>query len=106
RSQLLGKKWMTTVLVRISSLSAWSELAELGANLNWYSTFWSAYFGSLASWHASRAAHRAERLDRAIDCLRARHGFGAIVAGESVELLGKLAHSRDGFRLRTPSLTL
>ncbi len=48
----------------------------------------------------------ARRLDAALDALRAKHGFGSIMAGESIALLGQLAQGRDGFRLRTPSLTL
>ena len=46
--------------------------------------------------------HRA--LDLAVDSLRARHGFGRILRGPSLELLGTLPLEADGFRLRTPSL--
>ena len=45
RSQELGKKWITTVLVRISSFSPWIEPALAGANWTSYSFFWLAYFG-------------------------------------------------------------
>ncbi|MBL8897450.1 MAG: hypothetical protein JNM84_07470 [Planctomycetes bacterium] len=48
---------------------------------------------------------RRARLDRAVDAIRARHGFGRLVAGPAVELLGKLENPPDGFVLRTPSLT-
>ena len=47
-----------------------------------------------------------ERLDRSLDLLRDKHGFGAVVVGESIGLMGKLVRGRDGFRLRTPSLSL
>ncbi|MCB9919906.1 MAG: DNA polymerase IV [Planctomycetes bacterium] len=49
---------------------------------------------------------RGQRIDEALDDLRARHGFAAILAGEANALRGSLALGRDGFRLRTPSLTL
>ena len=45
------------------------------------------------------------RLFAAVDAVRKRHGFGALVLGGSTELLGQLPHGRHGFRLRTPSLT-
>ncbi|MBK9384324.1 MAG: DNA polymerase IV [Planctomycetes bacterium] len=48
---------------------------------------------------------RRARLDRTVDAIRARHGFGRLVAGPAVELLGKLENPPDGFVLRTPSLT-
>ncbi|MBX3463495.1 MAG: DNA polymerase IV [Planctomycetes bacterium] len=45
------------------------------------------------------------RLFAAVDAVRQRHGFGAVVLGAASELLGQLPHGRHGFRLRTPSLT-
>jgi len=45
------------------------------------------------------------KLDTAVDAVRKRHGFGALVVGSSAELLGQLPHGPHGFRLRTPSLT-
>jgi DNA polymerase-4 len=48
---------------------------------------------------------RRGRLDAAVDAIRARHGFGRVVLGESAGLLGKLPHGPHGFRLRTPSLS-
>ena len=49
RSQLLGKKCMTTVLVRISSPSARTACSSLGATWVPYSSFCDAYFASLPS---------------------------------------------------------
>lgn len=46
-----------------------------------------------------------KKLFAAVDAVRARHGFGALVLGEAAELLGKLPQGRHGFVLRTPSLT-
>lgn len=46
-----------------------------------------------------------EKLFEAVDQVRRRHGFGALVVGAAGDLLGKLPHGRHGFRLRTPSLT-
>jgi hypothetical protein len=45
------------------------------------------------------------RLFAAVDAVRARHGFGALVVGGAAGLLGQLPHGPHGFRLRTPSLT-
>lgn len=44
-------------------------------------------------------------LYRAMDEVRDRFGYGAILAGRSLELLDRLAHDDYGFVLRTPSLT-
>lgn len=49
RSVLLGKKWITTVLVRISWFSARIADSDLGAKVRAYSSFDSAYFGSCPS---------------------------------------------------------
>ena len=46
-----------------------------------------------------------ERLFEAVDQVRRRHGFGALIVGAAADLLGQLPHGRHGFRLRTPSLT-
>lgn len=49
-------------------------------------------------------AGRRAQLSAAVDALRARHGFGALVVGESIGLLGQVPHGEHGFVLRTPSL--
>jgi DNA polymerase-4 len=49
-------------------------------------------------------ADRQRRLDRVLDELRERAGFGCIVRGTSVPLRATHALEADGFRLRTPSL--
>lgn len=46
-----------------------------------------------------------QRLFDAVDQVRRRHGFGALVVGAAGDLLGRLPHGRHGFLLRTPSLT-
>jgi DNA polymerase-4 len=48
---------------------------------------------------------RRGRLAEALDDLRARYGFGAVTAGKSVGLLGKLRQDDNGYVLRTPCLT-
>ncbi|MCU0866099.1 MAG: DNA polymerase IV [Planctomycetes bacterium] len=45
------------------------------------------------------------QLFAAVDAVRARHGFGALVVGAAAGLLGQLPAGKHGFRLRTPSLT-
>jgi nucleotidyltransferase/DNA polymerase involved in DNA repair len=49
---------------------------------------------------------RRVRLTKHMDLVRERHGFGAVIAGASAALIGHLAQNREGYRLRTPSLTL
>ncbi len=44
------------------------------------------------------------QLFSAIDAVRQRHGFGALVLGQAAGLLGKVPHGKHGFVLRTPSL--
>ena len=46
-----------------------------------------------------------ERLTRSVDRVRDRFGHAALVAGPSVQFLGRLAQDQNGFVLRTPSLT-
>ncbi len=46
-----------------------------------------------------------EGLYQVLDEVRRRFGYGAIVAGKSIELLKKLPRNDHGFILRTPSLT-
>lgn len=45
------------------------------------------------------------RLCAAVDAVRARHGFGALVVGAAADLLGRVPRGPHGFVLRTPSLT-
>ena len=49
--------------------------------------------------------HKRERLYRSLDGLRSRFGHSVVVVGPSVRLLGKMNRDRNGFVLRTPSLT-
>jgi DNA polymerase-4 len=46
-----------------------------------------------------------EKLYRSLDLVRSRFGHASVVAGPSVRLLGRLEQDRNGFVLRTPSLT-
>lgn len=48
---------------------------------------------------------RQQRLAECKDAIRERFGFLAVTAGSSLELLSRLEHDRDNFRLRTPCLT-
>jgi len=48
---------------------------------------------------------RRARLYRMLDEVRKRYGYGSIVAGRSLDLVGSLEKSDHGFVLRTPSLT-
>ena len=48
---------------------------------------------------------QAESLSRALDEVRDRFGFSSVVAGKSLDLVGKLERNSHGFVLRTPSLT-
>jgi DNA polymerase-4 len=45
---------------------------------------------------------RAAALDGAVDRIRERHGFGALVRGRAIGLLAKVPADARGFRLRTP----
>ncbi len=53
---------------------------------------------------ATSRADRQRRLDTALDALRARLGFGAVLRGASAPLAATHPLGKDGFRLRTPSL--
>ncbi len=54
---------------------------------------------------AQDEADREEHLNDALDEVRDRFGYSAVVAGKSLDLLGKLEQNDYGFVLRTPSLT-
>jgi len=49
-------------------------------------------------------ADRQRAVDRALDTLRAKYGFGGLLRGASLPLATDHARTRDGFVLRTPSL--
>jgi DNA polymerase-4 len=51
------------------------------------------------------AQDKTHRLVEGVDDVRDRYGHAAIVSGRSLHLLGRLAQTRAGFVLRTPSLT-
>jgi DNA polymerase-4 len=87
--ELLPELLTRRVLVRLLGVTLQS-LARIGANQ-----------GLL--FDDGEAARR--RLFAAVDAVRARHGFGALVVGGASGLLGQLPHGPHGFRLRTPSLT-
>ncbi|MDF1702042.1 MAG: DNA polymerase IV [Planctomycetota bacterium] len=42
-------------------------------------------------------------LDAAVDAIRERHGFGALVRGRAIDLLDQVPRTARGFRLHTPS---
>lgn len=46
-----------------------------------------------------------DRLYQSLDHIRSRFGHSAVVAGPSVRFLGRMEQDRNGFVLRTPSLT-
>jgi DNA polymerase-4 len=58
----------------------------------------------LSGEHGPSRADRHRRLDRALDELRAKLGFGRILRGSSTPLAQSHPLHPDGFRLRTPSL--
>ena len=53
---------------------------------------------------SSSRPDRGRRLDQALDHLRGRLGFGRVLRGPSLPLKTTHPLSKDGFRLRTPSL--
>jgi DNA polymerase-4 len=48
---------------------------------------------------------RSHRLEAALARIRGKHGFGLVLRGRESLLLGRLPRGREGFRLRTPSLS-
>jgi DNA polymerase-4 len=54
---------------------------------------------------SSVAQDKTHRLVEGLDDVRDRYGHAALVSGRSLHLLGRLAQTRSGFVLRTPSLT-
>ena len=61
-------------------------------------------FGEPDAESGASRADRHRRLDRALDSLRERHGFGRVLRGSSFPLVRTHPLEADGFRLRTPSL--
>ncbi|MBL8731718.1 MAG: DNA polymerase IV [Planctomycetes bacterium] len=88
-TNLLDELLLRRVLVRLVGVTL-TSLAPLGARQG-------KLFAS--------ADDARRRLFAAVDAVRARHGFGSLLVGESAGLLGQLPHGPHGFRLRTPSLT-
>ena len=68
---------------------------------------WQGQFFSDPRKDARSSASHADRqraVDRALDSLRAKYGFGGLLRGASLPLAVDHARTRDGFVLRTPSL--
>ncbi|HUR27006.1 MAG TPA: DNA polymerase IV [Planctomycetota bacterium] len=68
---------------------------------------WQGQFFSDPSKDGRCSASHADRqraVDRALDRLRAKYGFGGMLRGASLPLAADHARTRDGFMLRTPSL--
>ena len=89
-SALLGRLWTRRVSLR------W-----VGVTLSRFS----ADVGHQAELFDEKALVRRESLCRCLDTLRSRFGHSAVVAGKSLDLLGKLEQDRYGYVLRTPCLT-
>ncbi len=53
--------------------------------------------------HVASPVPLAERIDRTVDVVRDRHGFGSLVRGRALELVGRLPRSSRGFGLHTPA---
>ncbi|MGL4552893.1 MAG: DNA polymerase Y family protein [Gemmataceae bacterium] len=61
--------------------------------------------GSQGTLFDADARERRRRLSACKDEIRERFGFLSVTSGSSLELLARLEHDRDNFRLRTPCLT-
>jgi len=75
-------------------------LVDLAPRAGWQNHL----FGEPADEAGSSREDRHRRLDRALDLLREKHGFGRVLRGASFPLAGTHPLGPDGFRLRTPSL--
>jgi DNA polymerase-4 len=60
--------------------------------------------GTLEAPQGSSRQDRLRELDRVLDALRDRHGFGRVLLGSSLPLIQTHPLGPDGFKLRTPSL--
>ena len=76
----------------------------LAAAPGWQGRLFSDEEPALERSHDASHADRHRRLDRALDELRKKHGFGRILRGTSTPLAESHPLDEDGFRLRTPSL--
>jgi hypothetical protein len=76
------------------------SLAGLAPRAGWQNHL----YGEDGNGNRESREDRHRRLDRAIDFLRAKHGFGRVLRGSSFPLAKVRPLERDGFRLRTPSL--
>ncbi|MSR62212.1 MAG: DNA polymerase IV [Planctomycetes bacterium] len=70
----------------------------------WQGQLFSGEDAAAPSEHDASRADRHRRLDRALDELREKHGFGRILRGTSTPLAASHPLEADGFKLRTPSL--
>ncbi|HZO09567.1 MAG TPA: DNA polymerase IV [Myxococcota bacterium] len=75
-------------------------LVDLAARAGWQNHL----FGEPADEAGSSREDRHRRLDRALDRLREKHGFGRVLRGASFPLVETHPLGPDGFQLRTPSL--
>lgn len=75
-------------------------LVDLAPRAGWQNHL----FGEPADDAATSREDRHRRLDRALDRLREKHGFGRVLRGASFPLTETHPLGPDGFQLRTPSL--
>ncbi|MEW6073867.1 MAG: DNA polymerase IV [Planctomycetota bacterium] len=79
-------------------------LVRLSPGAGWQGRLFDAEKAAGSPHPAGSRADRHRQLDRAIDRLRAKLGFGRLLRGPSLPLAATHPLRPDGFRLRTPSL--
>ncbi|MFZ1948397.1 MAG: DNA polymerase IV [bacterium] len=77
-------------------------LAFPGAEEQWLGGVWDAAAGATAD---EAKLDRLKPLYSSLDSIRAKFGHSAVIAGRSVNLMGRLERDSYGYVLRTPSLT-
>lgn len=90
-NELWPKRWDRRVKLRLVGVTLHDVFAETEHQLDLFET------------PGFALARHDERLDDAVDHIRKRHGFGALVRGRATALLERVPRTKRGFRLQTPA---
>ncbi|MDJ0975323.1 MAG: DNA polymerase IV [Planctomycetota bacterium] len=85
------KRWDRRVKLRLVGVTLYDVFAEKEHQLDLFES------------PGFKAARLDERLDDAVDHIRKRHGFGALVRGRATALIERVPRTPHGFRLQTPA---
>lgn len=100
---LARRRWDRRVRLRLVGVALGDLVPATERQLDLFENEGSSPAAHLAAIDGSTLVRSHALLDGAVDRIRERHGFGALVRGTAIDLLARLPHDERGFRLHTPA---